>query len=580
MKKVFVLVLISIIVSASLFADLNAWADEHLIFDNKNYVPEVNPVTEDGKSGFIILDPAYGNNNDVFSFMINTEVGSGEYTGEITTDQDDGFLSLQSGKVNAFITKDQGQIPDDIEISGFLKGILAGNYPSKQEIRELLSNNQLYDTQTVIIASLIPVNTYGAYISMSSENGDANSSGEIYVSDNYSEIPLLSYLVIDSDVKTVEVFSFEDNSSYTVHVLENTTADNSYSALEKAIKKYLGLIDEVKVIFIALPYVPETESLPSWFDFDFLEKDGRTFMCGYSNTGSYERDLKLAVRSAESILSSHIYNNYYYSSYESDNSIMHMTGDGYFKNLRLEDTYIDINGGVYVLVSISSDGYDQSDEINSTVSTATKASIFAKNAAEEAMRKMNDAIDKYFGSSSIEPEEDNIVDDWWINPPADTGDIHYEIGFAKGSNLQTSRDWAKANANSALAQYISNSIDTIVTTYVNDAGELATNNMQLLQAFESVSRQNAKAIITDVTYIYQQADDGVYVLAQYPFKAFAEQLMRTFESQFPDECKECIEACNIMRSCIEEYFGITISRENNSSDSEEKMFNALSKYFG
>ena len=38
-------------------------------------------------------------------------------------------------------------------------------------------------------------------------------------------------------------------------------------------------------------------------------------------------------------------------------------------------------------------------------------------------------------------------DNWWDNPPADTSEFHYEVGYAKGSTLQTSRDWAKANRN-------------------------------------------------------------------------------------------------------------------------------------
>lgn len=164
-----------------------------------------------------------------------------------------------------------------------------------------------------------------------------------------------------------------------------------------------------------------------------------------------------------------------------------------------------------------------------------------------------------FVSCATKPaEEVKMTDDWWNNPPADTRDIHYEVGFAKGSNLQTSRDWAKANANSALAQYINNSIDTIVTTYVNDAGELATNNMQSLQAFESVSKQNAKAVLTGVTYKYQQADDGVYVLAQLPINEFAAQLMETFAAQQTEAFKKnaaAKEANTMMNQAIDKYFG-------------------------
>lgn len=88
-----------------------------------------------------------------------------------------------------------------------------------------------------------------------------------------------------------------------------------------------------------------------------------------------------------------------------------------------------------------------------------------------------------------------------------------------------SREWAKANANSSLAQYISSSIDTIVITYVSDAGEVSKdgNNIQALQAFESVSKQNAQATLTGVTYKFQTMEDGgVYVLASLPVGELAE----------------------------------------------------------
>ena len=52
---------------------------------------------------------------------------------------------------------------------------------------------------------------------------------------------------------------------------------------------------------------------------------------------------------------------------------------------------------------------------------------------------------------------------WWDNPPLDTETTHYEVGYAKGSTMQISRDWAKANANTSLAQYVSNAPLSSVT---------------------------------------------------------------------------------------------------------------------
>lgn len=145
-------------------------------------------------------------------------------------------------------------------------------------------------------------------------------------------------------------------------------------------------------------------------------------------------------------------------------------------------------------------------------------------------------------------------DAWWNNTPADTSEYHYEVGYAKGSNLQTSRDWAKANANQNLAQYVSNAIDSIVNTYVNDAGELATKNMQSLQAFESVSQQRAQATLTGVTYKYHENVDGsVYVLASLPIGPLAEQLKETMQESFSRN-KASEAAMSDMNAAIDKYF--------------------------
>lgn len=147
------------------------------------------------------------------------------------------------------------------------------------------------------------------------------------------------------------------------------------------------------------------------------------------------------------------------------------------------------------------------------------------------------------------------ANDWWNNPPADTADYHYEVGMAKGSTAQTSRDWAKANANQALAQYVSNSVDTIVATYVNDAGEQSKNNTQAVQAFESLSKQRAQAVLSGVTYKYQTEPDGtVYVLAALPIGPVAEELKETVRESFIKN-EAAAEANEMMNAAIDKYFG-------------------------
>lgn len=161
-----------------------------------------------------------------------------------------------------------------------------------------------------------------------------------------------------------------------------------------------------------------------------------------------------------------------------------------------------------------------------------------------------------FVSCATKPAEEPVntaTEEWWNTPPADTDEIHYEVGFAKGTNLQTSRDWAKANANQALAQYVSTAVDSIVTTYVDDAGELATDNMQSLQAFQSVSKQRAQATLTGVRYRFQQADEGVYALAELPIGPLAETLKQTMQESFVEN-KASEAAKEEMSKAIDKYF--------------------------
>ena len=145
------------------------------------------------------------------------------------------------------------------------------------------------------------------------------------------------------------------------------------------------------------------------------------------------------------------------------------------------------------------------------------------------------------------------VPEWWNVPPVDTEEYHFEVGYAKGSNRQTSRDWAKANANQSLAQYVSNAIESIVNTYVDDAGELATENMQSLQAFQAVSQQRAKATLTGVRYEYHDTDDGTYVLAKLPIGAFADSLRATVQEAFVEN-EASVTAKEAMSDAVNAYF--------------------------
>ena len=157
------------------------------------------------------------------------------------------------------------------------------------------------------------------------------------------------------------------------------------------------------------------------------------------------------------------------------------------------------------------------------------------------------------GNESV---NDTFISQWWDTPPADTADYHYEVGTAKGSTNQISRDWAKANANTNLAQYVSNTVDSIIYTYVNDAGEVAdeAKNKQALEAFEQISRQTAQATLTGVSYKYQTMPDGtVYVLAALPIGTLSEHLKETVLKTF-EKNEASAEANKMMNDAIEKYF--------------------------
>lgn len=157
-------------------------------------------------------------------------------------------------------------------------------------------------------------------------------------------------------------------------------------------------------------------------------------------------------------------------------------------------------------------------------------------------------------SAAVVAPKVDTDNEWWNNPPADTSEYHYEVGYAKGSTLQISRNWAKADANASIAQYINNAVDAIVNTYVNDAGELASNNMQSLQAFEAVSQQKANATLTGVTYKFHECDDGsVYALAALPIGEFAESLKTKVQESFQRNAA-AESAMNAMDAAIDKYF--------------------------
>ena len=77
--------------------------------------------------------------------------------------------------------------------------------------------------------------------------------------------------------------------------------------------------------------------------------------------------------------------------------------------------------------------------------------------------------------------------------------------------------------------------------------------MQSLQVFESVSKQNASAVLTGVTFKFAQADGGVYALAQLPIGELAEKLKEQAKESFQKNAA-ATAAMDAMDQAIDKYF--------------------------
>lgn len=111
---------------------------------------------------------------------------------------------------------------------------------------------------------------------------------------------------------------------------------------------------------------------------------------------------------------------------------------------------------------------------------------------------------------------DGIPQPDWVNKTVSTQDMHYETGFAKMSDKQSSIKRATAEAKNKMAEWVSTKVKEVVVTYVNDAG--SGDNRQALDAMEVISQQVAEATLSGVTTeeIWVEAEGGVWVLCSIP----------------------------------------------------------------
>ncbi len=111
---------------------------------------------------------------------------------------------------------------------------------------------------------------------------------------------------------------------------------------------------------------------------------------------------------------------------------------------------------------------------------------------------------------------DGIPQPEWVFKTISAPDMHFESGFGKMSDKQTSIKRATVEAKNKIAEWISTRVKEVVVTYVNDAG--STDSRQAMDAMETISQQVAEATLSGVTTeeMWVDSDGGVWVLCSIP----------------------------------------------------------------
>lgn len=104
----------------------------------------------------------------------------------------------------------------------------------------------------------------------------------------------------------------------------------------------------------------------------------------------------------------------------------------------------------------------------------------------------------------------------WVTSSFKSEGFHFESGYGKMSNFNSSRKRAETESKNSIAEWVSTRVKEIVSTYVNDAG--SGDNRQALDAMETISVQIAEATLSGVftEAIWEDAEGGVWALVGVP----------------------------------------------------------------
>lgn len=154
--------------------------------------------------------------------------------------------------------------------------------------------------------------------------------------------------------------------------------------------------------------------------------------------------------------------------------------------------------------------------------------------------------------------KDGIPRPDWVVSDISTQDVHYAVGYAKMTTFANSQKRALAEGRNLLAEWVSLSVDEIITNYTNDAGEGA--NRQAMDAFEAISKQQATAWLSGSKQesLWEDAEGGVYVLVSIPVENVKSQMVQLAEGvneQVFEKNEAAEEANKMMDAAIAKYFG-------------------------
>ena len=128
----------------------------------------------------------------------------------------------------------------------------------------------------------------------------------------------------------------------------------------------------------------------------------------------------------------------------------------------------------------------------------------------------------------MQKEDTSNLPEWVMNMEM-SEDVIYGIGYAKMSNLNTSRTTALARARTDVSFQIKSTIQAMMTDYQQEAG--VDDNSQTINFVESVSKQLTDNVLSGLTpdKMAVMDDNGVWVRVIYRKADFLDDAKETFE---------------------------------------------------